>query len=71
VSTPERPAVHVWDLRAIRRQLVTMGLDWDAPAYSEEDPAASTALPLPPPQIDLGPLARRKEDATRASPVSP
>jgi hypothetical protein len=25
--------IRVWDLRAIRRQLATMGLDWDLPPY--------------------------------------
>ena len=41
VTTKDRPtpAVHVWDLRAIRKHLARMGLDWDAPAYSEDDPA--------------------------------
>ena len=34
VVTNDGPAVHVWDLRAIRRHLAAMGLDWDAPAYS-------------------------------------
>ena len=29
VSTYSGPAVHVWDLRTIRRQLGAMGLDWD------------------------------------------
>ncbi len=57
VSTQDGPAVHVWDLRAIRRRLANLGLDWDAPAYSEEDPADSAAPPLPPLQIDYGPLA--------------
>jgi WD40 repeat protein len=32
VTTQEGPAVHVWNLRAIRRRLAAMGLDWDAPA---------------------------------------
>jgi serine/threonine protein kinase/WD40 repeat protein len=41
------PCVHVWDLRAIRKHLVGMGLDWDAPAYSEDDPAAATSPPGP------------------------
>jgi hypothetical protein len=26
-------AVHVWDLRAIRRRLKTMNLDWDWPEF--------------------------------------
>jgi tetratricopeptide (TPR) repeat protein len=49
------PAVHVWDLRAIRRHLDRIGLDWDAPAYSDDDPASPTLPPLPPLQVDLGP----------------
>jgi WD40 repeat protein len=55
VTTNDGPAVHVWDLRAIRRKLVEMGLDWNAPAYSEDDPADRSAVPLPPLQVDLGP----------------
>ncbi len=43
VTTNEGPAVHVWALGAIRERLVEMGLDWDAPAYSHEDPAAPSA----------------------------
>jgi eukaryotic-like serine/threonine-protein kinase len=44
VTTNEpRGAAHIWDLRAIRKRLTEMGLDWDAPAYSEADPAAATA----------------------------
>jgi WD40 repeat protein/tetratricopeptide (TPR) repeat protein len=39
------PAVHVWDLRAIRKRLAAMGLDWDAPALPDDDTAAA-ALPL-------------------------
>jgi hypothetical protein len=29
----ESQALHVWDLRLIRRQLAEIGLDWEAPAY--------------------------------------
>ena len=39
-TTPDGPAVHVWDLRAIRRHLAGMGLDWVAPPFPETDPAA-------------------------------
>jgi WD40 repeat protein len=55
VTTHDGPAVHVWDLRAIRRQLARIGLDWDAPAYSDDDLASPTLPPLPPLQVDLGP----------------
>jgi hypothetical protein len=63
VATEDGPAVHVWDLRAIRKTLVTMGFDWDAPAFSDDDPAASSLPPLPPLQVDLGssPLAWHAE----------
>jgi hypothetical protein len=47
--------VHAWDLRAIRRRLTKMGLDWDAPAYSDDDPASPTLPPLPPLKVDYGP----------------
>jgi eukaryotic-like serine/threonine-protein kinase len=52
VSTLEGPAVHVWDLRAIRKRLRTMGLDWEAPAYSENDPAAPSEPRFARVQID-------------------
>ena len=48
--------MHVWDLRAIRKHLAEMGLDWDAPAYPDDDPAGPSALPLPPLQVDYGRL---------------
>src|SRR5205823_939469 len=32
-SSHDGPAVHVWDLLAIRRQLAEIGLDWNLPAY--------------------------------------
>jgi serine/threonine protein kinase/WD40 repeat protein len=59
VTDNDGPAVHVWDLRAIRRKLAEMGLDWHAPAYPEHDPADRSAPPLPPLQVDLGPLPLR------------
>ncbi len=57
VVTNDGPAVHVWDLRNIRRRLAAMGLDWDAPAYADADADDAKATPLPPLQVDLGPLA--------------
>jgi serine/threonine protein kinase/WD40 repeat protein len=39
VSAPYARAVHVWDLRAIRRRLKGVGLDWDWPEF----PPAATA----------------------------
>ena len=52
VTTNDGPAVHVWDLRAIRKRLAAMGLDWDAPAYPDLDPAATSAPDFPPLQIN-------------------
>jgi eukaryotic-like serine/threonine-protein kinase len=56
VTTNDGPAVHVWDLRIIRRQLAKMGLDWDAPAFADDDPADASARVLPSLHIDLGPV---------------
>jgi serine/threonine protein kinase/WD40 repeat protein/tetratricopeptide (TPR) repeat protein len=62
VGTNDRPAcVHVWDLRAIRRRLAEMGLDWNAPVYPEDDPARADLPPLPPLQVDYGPLVEQLE----------
>ena len=47
VTTNDPPAVHVWDLRAVRRRLAEMGLDWNAAAYSETDSATENAADLP------------------------
>ncbi len=44
----------VIDLRAIRRRLAEIGLDWHAPALSEDDPARADLPPLPPIQVDYG-----------------
>jgi WD40 repeat protein len=52
VTTNDGPAIHVWDLRAIRRRLALMGLDWDAPAYSDND--ADRFAPPPPPPLKVG-----------------
>jgi serine/threonine protein kinase/tetratricopeptide (TPR) repeat protein/WD40 repeat protein len=35
-----RDGLRVWDLRRIRAELVKLGLDWDAPPYTEADKAA-------------------------------
>ncbi len=64
VTTNDGPAVHVWDLRAIRRHLTERGLDWDAPPYPDDDPAAASSAPLPTIQVDLGPVAGHTEHVT-------
>ena len=55
VVTNDGPAVHVWDLRAIRKRLADMGLDWEAPPYPEADPADPSAPPLPPLRAEIHP----------------
>ncbi|HZW32334.1 MAG TPA: protein kinase, partial [Isosphaeraceae bacterium] len=67
VTTNDGPAVHVWDLRAIRRRLVELGLDWDAPAFSGDDPCSPAAPPLPPLRVDYGPLTSHLEHRTEAA----
>ncbi len=49
-------SIHVWDLRAIRRQLAEIGLDWNLPAY----PVPARANDTKPFQVavDLGDLTR-------------
>ena len=46
VTTREGPAVHVWDLRAIRRKLAGMHLDWEAASFPQVETAAETGPPL-------------------------
>ena len=41
VLVAEHSPVHVWDLRALRKELAAMGLDWGAPAYPDEQPVAA------------------------------
>jgi WD40 repeat protein len=44
----ETRAIHIFDLRAIRRQLAEMGLDWDLPPYPPVKPqqGGANAVPL-------------------------
>jgi hypothetical protein len=60
----EDHAMHVWDLRRIRRQLAEMGLDWDAPSLPE--PSTDAARPPLRIEVDLGNLAKfqRKDSET-------
>ncbi|HEV3448573.1 MAG TPA: protein kinase [Gemmataceae bacterium] len=43
VTVDKNKGAHVWDLRALRRQLAEHDLDWDAPPYP---PAATAGKPL-------------------------
>jgi hypothetical protein len=67
VTSNEGPAVHVWDLRTIRRRLVKMGLDWEAPAFPDDDAASPNLPPLPPLKVDHGPLAGEIERFTESA----
>ena len=67
VTTNEGPAVHVWDLRAIRNHLAGMGLDWDSPAYSAADPANPSA----PPYRRSGSTTARRPGTSRISSTPP
>jgi serine/threonine protein kinase/WD40 repeat protein len=51
----ETRAIHIFDLRAIRRQLAEMGLDWNLPPYPPVD-KKQDAAPLQI-KVDLGKLA--------------
>ena len=46
LASEDGRAAHVWDLRAIRRELVAMGLDWDWPPLPEPDVTTPAAGPL-------------------------
>jgi tetratricopeptide (TPR) repeat protein len=46
-----KDGVRVWDLRAIRRELSALGLDWDALPYSPEPPVADA--PGSPLQVEV------------------
>jgi tetratricopeptide (TPR) repeat protein/WD40 repeat protein len=58
-STLDSPAVHAWDLRAIRVELAKCGLDWDLPPY----PELGGRKDAPPLQVtvDLGDLPSRDQ----------
>jgi tetratricopeptide (TPR) repeat protein len=53
----DRPYLRVWDLRAIRRRLGGLGLDWDPPATFDTAEAPGSFPPLPKPfRVDRGQL---------------
>jgi serine/threonine protein kinase/WD40 repeat protein/tetratricopeptide (TPR) repeat protein len=63
IATNDGPAVHVWDLRAIRRRLAAMGLDWDAPPLpaSESSDEGAPGAPALKVTVDFGPLKRYRD----------
>ena len=68
ITTNDGPSARVWDLRAIRRHLAAMGLDWDAPAYSDDDPASPALPPLPTIEVDLGSLGGQMSSTSPNAP---
>jgi serine/threonine protein kinase/WD40 repeat protein/Flp pilus assembly protein TadD len=60
-GTNDGPAVHVWDLRTIRRRLAAMGLDWDAPPLTGPEPSTTGAEDLLRVDVDFGPLKKYDE----------
>ncbi len=66
VTGSENHALQVWDLRLIREQLATMGLDWHLPSYPQA-PAVDARKPLRV-RVELGELFKpltREERARR------
>jgi WD40 repeat protein/tetratricopeptide (TPR) repeat protein/tRNA A-37 threonylcarbamoyl transferase component Bud32 len=57
-ATEDSHGIRTWDLKAIRRHLAAMGLDWDAPPYPEPGQADAAGPPLTTVAIDLGPLKK-------------
>jgi tetratricopeptide (TPR) repeat protein len=51
-----RNGIRVWDLRAIRRGLAELHLDWDAPPYAPPKPEATEAKPPLEVRMDTGEL---------------
>jgi WD40 repeat protein/Flp pilus assembly protein TadD len=53
----DRPYIRVWDLRAVRRRLAELGLDWDPPASFDTPDAPGSFPPIPSPfRVDAGQL---------------
>jgi eukaryotic-like serine/threonine-protein kinase len=50
VARTNQQTVLVWDLRRIRDQLASRGLDWDAPPYPTDPSSSNAAGPRPPPR---------------------
>jgi len=58
-TTADSHSIHVWDLRAIRKELANMELDWDLPAYPPASPDHGKPLQI---EVDLGDLAPKFTD---------
>ncbi len=57
-------AIHVWDLRTVRKRLVAMGLDWDARRPHPDD--APSAFSLPPARVRSQDRCRRSSGVDSA-----
>jgi serine/threonine protein kinase/WD40 repeat protein len=66
-ATNDGPAVHIWDLRAIRGHLAAMGLDWNAPPLpaTQSAPGGAKGAPAPVARVDFGSLQRYAEEHHR------
>ena len=62
MSTNDGPAVLTWDLRAIRRRLKGMGLDWGPVPNSASDSASMATSPLPLLHVKLGRMDGHDDD---------
>ncbi len=62
MTSYEPPSTQVIDLRAIRRRLADMTLDWEAPAFPDVNTARPDLPPLSPLKIELGHLNSQSED---------
>jgi WD40 repeat protein len=51
VASSYSSAVHIWDLRLIRKRLSEMNLDWDGPALPDAAKANTKSLTI---EVDLG-----------------
>jgi WD40 repeat protein/Tfp pilus assembly protein PilF len=60
-ASADSAAIHIWDLRAIRRNLAAMGLDWHAPPYPDSDPPDPALSSLTSLQVDLGPFQKARD----------
>jgi serine/threonine protein kinase/WD40 repeat protein len=62
MTSNDPPSTQVIDLRAIRRRLADMRLDWEAPAFPDVDTARPDLPPLAPLKIEYGHLDSQSEN---------
>jgi hypothetical protein len=71
VSSTYASAIHVWDLRAIRKRLKTMNLDWDWPEFPLVVPSSDGSPPLRFQVLGDGSTRALHASATNAFPWNP